>query len=361
VNIKGRKLVMAGLLAAASFITGCGGSEKQAKESGVINLPERQGRKVYFAFDDPRHDDDGTGRYRYPLSFDNREGFLDITRFTVEDGGSNVVFTISCRRPIEKYDTNGFTGPKGWWLQMLDIYIDKDGSEGRETGYLKALPGRQIEFEGKKGWEKVVLVTPNDSRIVEKILEDRTSDMELVHQRNDIVVPHRVYPQGFTFVVYVPKHEIGAPQPGWGYQVLMTPYDSSNLSYGHFQNSKIGKFASQDKFGGGTDFDGNPNVLDMLAPTAEEQHRILSNHYSAPYSGDNKFAQICFIYGEKSVSPFKAPVAVEQTHNYAPTAGGKVSEPEISPAEKYKLNTSSENQSPMPNNNLKIHSFEGGF
>ena len=387
-NIKAKRLVMASLLAAASMITGCGGSEKQAKESGVIRLPEQNGRKVYFAYDDPRYDDNGTGRYRYPLNFNNREGYLDITRFTVEDGGANVIFTINCRRPIERYREDGSTEPKGWWLQMIDIYIDKDGSESNESGYVKALPGRQIGFKGKSGWEKMVLVTPNHSRTVEKILEDRTSDMDLVHQRKDIIIPHRVYPQGFTFVAYVPKHELGAPKPGWGYQVLMVPYDGSNLSYGHFQNRKISKFASDDKFGGGTDYDGNPNVMDILAPSESAQSRILSNYHSAPYAGDNRVATVDFMYNSQKTlaTAFKAPGAnspataykpfatgsnkaptavsnapVERTQTYTPSVNNRAPGTSMTPAEKYKSITSSENQSPVPNNNLKIHSFEGGF
>ena len=372
-----KRLIVACLLAAASIISGCGGSaSKPVRETGVVNLPEQSDRNIYFAYEDPRYDDKGTGRYRYPLSFNNREGFMDITRFTVEDGGANVIFTISCRRPIEKYRDDGSTGTKGWWLQMMDIYIDKDGASGKKSGYTKSLPGRQVEFEGKNGWEKCVLVTPTHSRTVEKILEDRTSDMDLVHQRNDIIVPHRVYPQGYTFVVYVPKHEVGTPQPGWGYQVLMVPYSEANLAYGHFQNQKIGKFAGNDTFGGGTDFDGNPNVLDILAPSDKEQYRILSNYYSAPYGGENRYVQVPFVY-DQAVKGSLGPVyshksGPAETYRSSVMAPPKAPETiDFSSPEKNnsgdrekvaaKSTTGSEAQPFVPNNNVKIHSFEGGF
>lgn len=121
---------------------------------------------------------------------------------------------------------------------------------------------------------------------------------------------------------------------------------------------------------------------------------MLSDNHSAPYSGDNRYAKVNFISNSDSSNPYsrgniavkqsngkpKAPSAaeaykrsappvtyappapaVEKTQSYTPSANRRVSEPVQTPAEKYKLNTSSENQSPMPNNNLKIHSFEGGF
>lgn len=364
---------MASLLAAASIISGCGGSSsKPVRETGVVKLPEQNSRRVYFAYEDPRYDDKGPGRYRYPVRFNNREGFMDITRFTVEDGGSNVVFTINCRRPIEKYAEDGSTGTKGWWLQMMDIYIDKDGKTGRSAGYTKALPGRQVEFDGGNGWEKMVLVTPSHSETVRDMLEERTSDMELVHKRKDILVPHRAYPQGYTFVVYVPKHEIGTPQPGWGYQILMVPYDEDNMAYGHFQNQKINKFSGDYTFGGGTDFDGNPNVLDILAPSAQEQYRILSNYHSAPYAGNNRYAKVPFVYSsdvkgsfhqsfnrpQGPAETYKSSVLGGDDRKPAPVAtSGGYSEQKVPSEEK---NVSSTGSS-MPNSNLKVHSFEGGF
>jgi len=371
--------VLGCLLILAFVVSGCGGSSrKPAAETGVVKLPQTEGRKIYFAYDDPRYDDKGTGRYRYPLSFKNRDGFLDVTRFTVEDGGSNVIFKINCRRPIDRYREDGSTESKNWWLQMIDIYIDKDGksdssgTKKADSGYMKALPGRQIQFDGNNGWEKMILVTPNHSRTVEKILEERTSDLDLVHQRKDIIVPHKAYPQGYTFVVYVPKHELGAPQPHWGYQLLMVPYNGANLSYGHFHNQKINKFASDQSYGGGSDFDGNPNVMDILAPSDRAQYRTLSDSYSAPYIGNNRYAKVNFIYGNDrnvktdslnaSQSSNTKFIDKKQPHTKVITPAERY----IAPYQNSAITNSSATNSSATNDGApiikqEVHSFEGGF
>ena len=384
-NSKKRKL-LAALISATVLLVGCGGPNmKKPRDTGVVHVPEKLGRQVYFAFNDPKDDDKGTGRYQYPLKFNNREGYLDITRFTVEDGGQNVIFTITCRRPIPHRRDDGSTEPKGWWLQLMDIYIDKDHKKG--SGYTQALPGRHVTFAKDSAWENVVLVTPNHSRTVEKMLEERTSDMDLVHMRKKIVIPHRAYAQGYTFVAYVPKYEIGTPDPSWGYQVLMTGYREENLAYGQFQNEEVVKFAGQDLFGGGSDYKGDPNVIDMLATSAAEQYSILSNHVSAPYSGDDRWAEVSCIYGGNAIAPkieaqrivspgvqvetpadkylaeqseWQKPAAKEETRAYVPPV---VSRPAAVPHEALSVPTprSITEEQAKPQTSGQVHSFEGGF
>ena len=385
-NSKKRKL-LAALLSATALLVGCGGPNiRKPRETGVVHVPEKLGRQVYFAFNDPKDDDKGTGRYQYPLKFNNREGYLDITRFTVEDGGQNVIFTITCRRPIPRRREDGSTEPKGWWLQLMDIYIDKDHK--KDSGYTRSLPGRHVTFAKESAWENVVLLTPNHSRTVQKMLEERTSDMDLVHMRRKIVIPHRAYAQGYTFVAYVPKFEIGTPQPHWGYQVLMSGYREENLAYGQFQNEEVVKFAGQDHFGGGSDYKGDPNVIDMLAASAQEQYKILSNHVSAPYSGDDRWATVKCIYGgspvkpiitpQKVVSPgvkletpadkylaeqseWQNPKAKPETPAYVPSV---VSRPAAVPHEALRKPTPKPVEKVQPKVDPidgKVHSFEGGF
>ncbi len=384
-----KKRLLAALLSATVMLVGCGGGgSKQKRTTGVVHTPESLGRQVYFAYNDPKDDDKGPGKYQYPLKFNNREGYCDITKFTVEDGGANVIFTITCRRPIPRRRDDGTTEPKGWWLQMMDIYIDKDNRNG--SGYTRALPGRHVTFEKESAWEKVVLITPNHSRTVQKMLEERTSDMDLVHMRKKIVIPHRAYAQGYTFVAYVPKFEIGTPQPNWGYQVLMTGYREENLAMGQFQNEEVIKFAGQEQFGGGSDYRGDPNVIDMLAPTAAEQYAILSNHISAPYSGDDRWAKIKCIYGGEAaavtppeqqtvISPgvkvetpadkylaeqseWQKPASKEQTPPYVPSV---VSRPAAVPHEALTPpvapTTKPVKQEKSKVDNRAVHSFEGGF
>ena len=62
----------------------------------------------------------------------------------------------------------------------------------------------------------------------------------------------------------MPKQQIGDPQPGWGYQVFVMGYDSSNISRNGMFNMRVKTFPT-DAFGGGTDYE-EPNIIDILSP-----------------------------------------------------------------------------------------------
>ncbi|MBI4870747.1 MAG: hypothetical protein HY814_04185 [Candidatus Riflebacteria bacterium] len=290
----------------AFFCCGCattGPAPIYKPETGIVH----QGRKVYFSMRDPKGDDNGPGGYLYPLRFDNREGFFDLERFQVEDGGSNVVFRITTRRPIDKFRTDGSSEAKGWHLQLMDIYIDKDHKPS--SGQTRTLPGRCVDFAEDSAWEQMVLVTPNRSEDVERLIESRTNDLELVRLKPKIVIPQTVFIEGFDFVVHVPKDAIGTPQPGWGYQVLMMQFDENNLANFEFQNGKVFKFPTDEHFGGGVDFFGNPAVIDLLAPTEEQQHTWLSAYNPSNHPEESQFATVRCLYAETPVRPEVVRVA----------------------------------------------------
>jgi len=365
-----RKKLLAALLTAAALLAGCSGGGTTHRDTGVLERTHNRGRPVYFSFADPIDDDKGPGRYQYPLSFENREGFLDVTRFSVEDGGRNVIFQITCRRPISRWRDDGSTESKGFWMQLADIYIDKDHKAG--SGYTKALPGRHVSFAPESAWEKVILVTPAHSRTVERMLEERTSDLELVNMRKKIIIPHQVTAAGFTFQVVVPKYEIGEPQPEWGYQVLMMGFNQTNLATGQFQNQEVVKFAQENHYGGGSDYRGDPNVMDLLAPTARDQYQILGNYTSRPFAGDDRLAQVPCIYG--SAVAAAAPVAKSMKTVVSPVvAARQVVRPPAGHATTYGRHGASIPAKPVsqvkppvadaaiPKVDYETYSFEGGF
>lgn len=280
---------------------GCGPTRRSPAAAPAQVNYRHQGQKVYFSYQDPRGDDRGAGHYQYPLRFDNREGFFDMVSFRVIDGGSMILFEITTRRPIQKFRPDGSSEAKGWFLQLMDIYIDKDGEPG--SGEAGALPGRNVVFEEDSRWEQMVLLTPNRSEDVKRLIENRTQDLRLVELRKKIYIPLVVYVQGFKFVAQVPKAILGEPQPHWGYQVLMMPFEERNLDEGQFQNGKVFKFPRDDAFGGGTDYIGNPNVIDMLAPTAREQYGQLKRYFASPVPSDNRFAAIRMVRGPAATVP----------------------------------------------------------
>lgn len=279
----------------ALMLVGCTarpGAEPQneftfAPSAAVVN----DGRRVYFDMGDPKGDDKGTGRYEYPASFQGRFGFLDLTHFRAIDAGQFVELELEFRRPISRTRPDGTTEAKNYWLPLVDIYVDQDGKP--DSGHSWALPGRNVVFDGTSGWEKVVLVTPGHSRATLKMIQNRSSEQELQQNRYDVLVPERVYPQAYSLKVMVAKGDLGGePQPHWGYQVLVMGYNPRNLAYRQLQNMQVQRFADEAHFGGGTDYQGDPNVIDMLAPSKEDQYRWLSNFASRQHRESSRLAVI---------------------------------------------------------------------
>ncbi len=273
--------------------------------------------RILFDFQDEKGDDRGDGRYEYPTSFQGRFGFLDITRFRVEDAGDFVAMFVEFRRPIPRTRDDGSTEAKGYWLQLVDIYVDRDGKPG--SGRTWALPGRNLKFDDASAWDKVVIATPGNARNLELLIRNRTSDLALVDARHDIVIPNRVYAQGYELKLMVAKTDLGGtPEPHWGWQVFAIPYEPGNLAHNQLQNTRVQKFPDEYRFGGGSDEEGDPNVLDLLAPSAEEQYRWLSDHHASPYRGATRFATVPMVrVGGRPVAP--PPAASPQAQQGAPS------------------------------------------
>jgi hypothetical protein len=329
-----RKLCLGTVLLGLSLGLSACDDDDPDKPSQVRGNFVSGGEKVYFSFSDPAYDDKGPGFYTYPLAiltqptpgqsaivttgnagnvlpsqlnqgFDiqNRTGFFDITDFRVSDGGINVVFEISTARPIPKFRDDLSSGAKGWFLQLMDIYIDMDHKVG--SGRTRSLPGRNVSFTPECGWEKMMIITPQVSYDVPHIIEQITSDMDFVNMKKDIIVPPQVFVQGYTFRILIPKGVLGEPQPNWGYQVMMMLYNPQNLAYGHFQEGRVQRFPGNNIFGGADEYNGHPNIIDVLAPTADEQYRWLSNFTSSPNTGDNRYAYVNMLYPPAPVAPKK--------------------------------------------------------
>lgn len=317
------KGAIAMLAAAISFgLAGCDDDSPVGPARARGGYADGDGQKVYFSFRDPKYDDRGPGFYTYPLlverppgrrtpqvvdgvvedlgntqvNLDTRTGFFDISNFEVKDDGPFVVFEITTARPIPRFREDQSSEAKGWFLQLMDIYIDKDKKPG--SGRTRALPGRNIEFAPESGWEQCVLVTPQVSFDVRRLIEQITWDLDFVRHKRQIYIPDRVFIEGYTFRVFVPKNEIGEPQPHWGYQVAMMLFNPTNLEYGHFQQGEVKRFAGNNLFGGADDYQGHPNVIDVLAPTPEKQYEWLSDFISSPNINDNRLAILPMIYAD---------------------------------------------------------------
>jgi len=285
-----RLCVLVGLL---NFLTGC--TKRENYENGM-DFSTQSRAKVIFAYNDSQFDDRGAGHYRYPLSLEDREGIFDLRKFQVRDLGSTLEFTLEFRRPLLETSLEPIQAGRGWSHQLIDIYIDTDRHPG--SGNTFSLPGRNVEFNREEAWDKAVVITPGSSRDVTNYMLERSEFRDLYQVRRDIYSPNDIKVGNYTLVVRLPKDQIGEPNENWGYQVLIMGYDPTNDSYNGMFNSRVQSFPTETRFGGGTDYEGNPNVIDILSPDKQSQYAVLSAFRSKPYRKDNLLSIIPMIYSK---------------------------------------------------------------
>ncbi|MGM0577492.1 MAG: glucodextranase DOMON-like domain-containing protein [Myxococcota bacterium] len=215
-----------------------------------------------LAFEDPGGDDFGPGTYEYPTDASYARGSFDLREVEIEEDGDEVVFEVGISARIEDpWDSESWDG-HGFSLQMVQIYLDTDGEEG--SGHTDALPGLNAGFHAKDAWDKVVIISPQPARRIEQEAKQKAPEM-----KDDVVVPDKTTARGRTFRVVVDKEALGgAPKASWGVQVVM----QSNEGYpgkGDLLSRKVNEYAGQHRFGGGSDWDCDPHVLDILVAPAE--------------------------------------------------------------------------------------------
>lgn len=292
-DLKSIKLLGA-LVALSFFCLGCGGKSTKAWEGGVKSVEKTS--KVVFRYNDSLFDDRGTGRYTYPILLEEKEGIFDLKSFVVRDLGNILEFVVEFRRPIDPEDINGKSYQNGWAYQLVDIYIDKDHKS--VSGNTFALPGRNIEFNDDEAWDKVIVISPDSEKLVKNYITTNSDMRYLFDARNDIIPAHNVFSKTYTLVARVRKSEIGDPKPDWGYQICVMGFDQDNEKRNGLFNMEVKSFANETRFGGGTDYDGSPNVIDILSPDKKSQYSVMSQFKSNPYTKENLVAIIPMVYGK---------------------------------------------------------------
>ncbi|MCP4222961.1 MAG: hypothetical protein GY773_06435, partial [Actinomycetia bacterium] len=142
----------------------------------------------------------------------------------------------------------------GFAVQMAFIFIDN-----AEGGYTDGLPGTNIKFSEEDAWDKVIILSPQTSARVKQECEAKAEAM-----MDAIVVPSRTTGRGRTITGSLKAADLGEGDPStWGYQVVMQsnegfPADMDLLT------RKVNEYEGQHRFGGGTDYDCDPHVMDIL-------------------------------------------------------------------------------------------------
>jgi carbohydrate-binding DOMON domain-containing protein len=206
------------------------------------------------SFKDPTGDDDGPGEYVYPTDAAYSRGSFDLTELTVTAKGKNVEFDVDVNSRLEDPWRMGV----GFAVQMIFVFIDTDGQAG--SGHTMGLPGLNIEFAPSSAWDKVVILSPQSSSRVKAEVGEKAASMA-----DDIVIPSRTKGTVRTISGSVKLEELGGGDPSsWGYQVVMQSNEGFPAKT-DLLTRKVNEFEGQHRFGGGTDYDCDPHVMDILA------------------------------------------------------------------------------------------------
>lgn len=224
------------------------------------------------SFKDPVGDDNGPGTYTYPTDAVYKRGSFDLTAFDVTVKGKKVNFGVTVNSTLEDPWRMGV----GFSVQMVFVFID---TGSKDPHFTDGLPGLNIKFAPDSAWDRVVILSPQGfSRVKQEVEAKVAADMQQA-----VVIPNRVTGSGQTITASVPLAKLGGGDPAeWGYQVIMQSNEGFPAG-NDLLTRKVNEYEGQHRFGGGTDYDCDPHVMDILAGKGEGdpsevelQHKELS-------------------------------------------------------------------------------------
>ena len=258
--------VLVAILSVAGCKSGGSGGAAAAADDGSVTLL------------DPAGDDDGPGTYIYPTDQVYKKGAFDLRSLEVVPVGNDVEFRVKLEGRIEDPWDSKAWGGNGFSVQMAFIHIDTDHVPG--SGAQVGLAGTNVRFSPEEAWDKVVIISPQGPTRVNSEVDQKATEYKA-----NVIVPKITRASGKTLIAVVGLDQLGGkPAKGWGYQVLM----QSNEGFPAKTDlliRKVNEFEGQHRFGGGTDYDNDPQVIDILMPPAKggadesaAQHAALSKY-----------------------------------------------------------------------------------
>ena len=210
---------------------------------------------------DPAGDDRGPGTYTYPSDPAFKPGSFDLRSLRVTPSHDTVELELVLGSRIEDPWSSTAWGGNGFSLQMAFIHIDVDRALG--SGAIDGLPGTNVRFAPQQAWDRVVIVSPQSATRL------RTEVRNKAGAAGDlIVIPKQTRARGKRLIAIVSVDDLGGvPTRSWGYQVLMQSNDSSpDLT--DFLTRDVIERADRNHFGGGSDFDDDPHIIDIFVGAA---------------------------------------------------------------------------------------------
>jgi carbohydrate-binding DOMON domain-containing protein len=140
----------------------------------------------------------------------------------------------------------------------------KPAAAGKQHGFTQGLPGLQVQFSPADAWDRCIILSPEPAARVRAEVEAKAAAM-----KDAIVIPARVKGSGHAISATIDRKALGPGDPTeWGYQVVIAssdPYPATDS----LLVRKVTETESQHRFGGASDGDCAPNVLDVLAGKGE--------------------------------------------------------------------------------------------
>lgn len=218
---------------------------------------------------DPVGDDNGAGNYVYPEASEFQKGVLDLTGFTARfNRGYGIQFMVN----LSKIGGNPRNFNTGFSLQEIQIYVHaKDGAPGSISTY-----GLNVIVRGPDAWQFAV--------IAPAYAPPWNAAMVLIYANGTVVKD----PEGAnisvkdnSIVINIPMKYVRSWSDNmkyWRYFVAVTPFDPKEP----FGVMRLSTAPGKNVIGGANPSALNagvaPRIMDLLAPTAAIQRRLLSSY-----------------------------------------------------------------------------------
>ncbi len=218
-----------------------------------------------YSFKDLVGDDKGTGKYTYPQNKVFIKKAFDLTEFTIGEDGLDYLLSFKIAVPFK--NDPSWKNVNGWDIQMFDVYLKFNEGKHKHT-----IAGRNVKI--KDGWDKAIIVSPEENKkmfereIIPKNIEvydDETDSDNLV---KDIIQPYSYQIDGNVLFVRIKKSEIEDMKKLKSLQVFVSSaegFPAKQFSYIRNVNEQNSEW----RFGGGSDYDGDANVIDILGDNSK--------------------------------------------------------------------------------------------
>ncbi|MEN6410890.1 MAG: glucodextranase DOMON-like domain-containing protein [Anaerolineaceae bacterium] len=254
---------------------------------GQLVLPDLAMITYLLDVTDPAGDDKGPGTYTYPTDTVFKPGVFDVTNFKVGVDDKDLIFRFTISGDIE----NPWSGGKGFSVQTLDVYVDKDPGKG--TGARLLMPGRNAALTEGNGWDFAIWAESWTPQIV-------APDPETLSPKQVTGADYKIIvdPATKTITLRVPKSVFGEGDPAtWGYAAAVLGQEGYPAA-GVWRVRDVNETAEQWRFGGGAKDTNHTRIIDLVWAEGTEptQESMLSTYPSSQKAVDqltaDDFAQI---------------------------------------------------------------------